>query len=32
MEVFTPQDENDKQLKEYFEKIRLEKGKVKLFE
>ena len=31
MEVFTPHEENDKQLKEYFSKIRLEKNQVKQF-
>jgi 2-succinyl-5-enolpyruvyl-6-hydroxy-3-cyclohexene-1-carboxylate synthase len=31
MEVFTPHEANDKQLKEYFEKIRIEKSRVKQF-
>ena len=31
MEVFTPHEENDKQLKDYFDKIRIEKERVKQF-
>jgi len=31
MEVFTPHEENDKQLKDYFEKVRIEKEGVKRF-
>jgi hypothetical protein len=31
MEVFTPHEENDKQLKDYFEMVRIEKEGVKRF-
>lgn len=31
MEVFTPHEENDKQLKDYFDKVRIEKERVKRF-